>query len=83
MPNVYITIKEYCFLIIGGLHVSGHTAVLVYLGLTKKPVMLVFFGHSPTYGYLHIVQVCIVYVTPLSKKTNRYYFVYRQVFDVD
>ncbi|CAB3258471.1 unnamed protein product [Arctia plantaginis] len=40
----------------GGLHVSGHTAVLVYLGPTKKPVMLVFFGHSPTYGYLHIVQ---------------------------
>ncbi|XP_047036021.1 putative protein tag-53 isoform X1 [Helicoverpa zea] len=40
----------------GGLHVSGHTAVLVYLGATKKPVMLVFFGHSPHYGYLHLVQ---------------------------
>nr|XP_021208146.1 attractin-like protein 1 isoform X1 [Bombyx mori] len=40
----------------GGLHVSGHTAVLVYLGATKKPVMLVFFGHSDIYGYLHIVQ---------------------------
>ncbi|CAH1641427.1 unnamed protein product [Spodoptera littoralis] len=40
----------------GGLHVSGHTAVLVYLGVTKKPVMLVFFGHSPHYGYLHLVQ---------------------------
>ncbi|KAJ8715704.1 hypothetical protein PYW07_010186 [Mythimna separata] len=40
----------------GGLHVSGHTAVLVYLGITKKPVMLVFFGHSPHYGYLHLVQ---------------------------
>ncbi|XP_026322892.1 attractin [Hyposmocoma kahamanoa] len=40
----------------GGLHISGHTAVLVYLGVTRKPVMLVFFGHSPHYGYLHIVQ---------------------------
>ncbi|KAJ0170733.1 hypothetical protein K1T71_013505 [Dendrolimus kikuchii] len=40
----------------GGLHVSGHTAVLVHMGLTKKPVMLSFFGHSPHYGYLHLVQ---------------------------
>ncbi|KAL0811494.1 hypothetical protein ABMA28_009888 [Loxostege sticticalis] len=40
----------------GGLHVSGHTAVLVRLGPTRKPVMLVFFGHSPHYGYLHTVQ---------------------------
>ncbi|CAH0721263.1 unnamed protein product, partial [Brenthis ino] len=40
----------------GGLHLSGHTAVLVHMGATKKPVMLVFFGHSPHYGYLHLVQ---------------------------
>ncbi|CAH4035307.1 attractin-like protein 1 isoform X2 [Pieris brassicae] len=40
----------------GGLHLSGHTAVLVHLGKTKKPVMLVFFGHSPHYGYMHLVQ---------------------------
>ncbi|XP_053619470.1 attractin-like protein 1 isoform X2 [Plodia interpunctella] len=40
----------------GGLHVSGHTAVLAYVGATKKPVMLAFFGHSPHYGYLHTVQ---------------------------
>ncbi|KAM3959859.1 LOW QUALITY PROTEIN: attractin-like protein dsd [Aphomia sociella] len=40
----------------GGLHVSGHSAVLVHLGVTRKPVMLVFFGHSPHYGYLHTVQ---------------------------
>ncbi|KAI5641026.1 galactose oxidase, central domain-containing protein [Phthorimaea operculella] len=40
----------------GGLHLSGHTAVLVRLGNTRRPVMLVFFGHSPHYGYLHIVQ---------------------------
>ncbi|XP_049880941.1 attractin [Pectinophora gossypiella] len=40
----------------GGLHLSGHSAVLVYLGSTRRPVMLVFFGHSPHYGYLHIVQ---------------------------
>ncbi|RVE44948.1 hypothetical protein evm_010373 [Chilo suppressalis] len=40
----------------GGLHVSGHTAVVVRLGPTKKPVMLAFFGHSPHYGYLHTVQ---------------------------
>ncbi|XP_039760808.1 attractin-like protein 1 isoform X1 [Pararge aegeria] len=40
----------------GGLHLSGHTAVLVHIGATSKPVMLVFFGHSPHYGYLHLVQ---------------------------
>ncbi|KAG6463792.1 hypothetical protein O3G_MSEX014072 [Manduca sexta] len=40
----------------GGLHVSGHSAVLVYMGAIRKPVMLVFFGHSPHYGYLHLVQ---------------------------
>ncbi|XP_046973176.1 attractin [Vanessa cardui] len=40
----------------GGLHLSGHTAVMVQMGPTKKPVMLVFFGHSPYYGYLHLVQ---------------------------
>ncbi|XP_063834386.1 attractin-like protein 1 [Ostrinia nubilalis] len=40
----------------GGLHVSGHSAVVVRLGPTRKPVMLVFFGHSPHYGYLHTVQ---------------------------
>ncbi|XP_060806928.1 attractin-like protein 1 [Amyelois transitella] len=40
----------------GGLHVSGHTAVLAYIDATKKPVMLAFFGHSPHYGYLHTVQ---------------------------
>ncbi|XP_041985454.1 attractin-like protein 1 [Aricia agestis] len=40
----------------GGLHLSGHSAVLVYIGPAKKPVMLSFFGHSPHYGYLHLVQ---------------------------
>ncbi|CAG4967185.1 unnamed protein product [Parnassius apollo] len=40
----------------GGLNLSGHTAVLAYIGPTQKPVMLVFFGHSPHYGYMHIVQ---------------------------
>ncbi|XP_063389635.1 attractin [Cydia fagiglandana] len=38
----------------GGLAVSGHTAVVVRYN--DKPVMLVFFGHSPHYGYLHLVQ---------------------------
>nr|XP_032523599.1 attractin [Danaus plexippus plexippus] len=40
----------------GGLHLSGHSSVLVQIGPTSKPVMLVFFGHSPHYGYLHLVQ---------------------------
>ncbi|XP_068625483.1 attractin-like protein 1 [Battus philenor] len=40
----------------GGLHLSGHTAVLATIGPTQKPVMVVFFGHSPHYGYMHIVQ---------------------------
>ncbi|CAH2059184.1 unnamed protein product, partial [Iphiclides podalirius] len=40
----------------GGLHLSGHTAVLAYVGITQKPVMVVFFGHSPHYGYMHTVQ---------------------------
>ncbi|XP_038219732.1 attractin-like protein 1 [Zerene cesonia] len=40
----------------GGLHLSGHTALFARLGKTKKPVMLVFFGHSPHYGYMHLVQ---------------------------
>ncbi|GBP16939.1 Attractin-like protein 1 [Eumeta japonica] len=39
----------------GGLHVSGHTAVVVDVGAARKPVMLVFFGHSPVYGYLNTV----------------------------
>ncbi|KAI8423019.1 hypothetical protein MSG28_014107 [Choristoneura fumiferana] len=38
----------------GGLAVSGHTAVTVRYN--DKSVMLVFFGHSPHYGYLHLVQ---------------------------
>ncbi|CAH2254223.1 jg14382 [Pararge aegeria aegeria] len=44
------------FPFVRGLHLSGHTAVLVHIGATSKPVMLVFFGHSPHYGYLHLVQ---------------------------
>ncbi|XP_013165725.1 PREDICTED: attractin [Papilio xuthus] len=40
----------------GGLHLSGHTAVLAHIGPTQKAVMVVFFGHSPHYGYMHIVQ---------------------------
>ncbi|XP_072933991.1 attractin-like protein 1 [Epargyreus clarus] len=40
----------------GGLHLSGHSAVMVTVGLTYKPIMVVFFGHSPHYGYLHLVQ---------------------------
>lgn len=34
----------------GGLHISAHTAVLVYKDVTRKPVRLVFSGHSPHYG---------------------------------
>ncbi|XP_013142133.1 PREDICTED: attractin isoform X2 [Papilio polytes] len=40
----------------GGLHLSGHTAVLAHVGPTQKAIMVVFFGHSPHYGYMHIVQ---------------------------